>query len=268
MAYQVSAEDVLALAAFPLFGRMARAGRGGMAANVLSSLASGNGTVMGPQHPDVLAALISGYRGEEVTPSPDIDAVPVPLTAEQALQLRARLKAREYPKKDHITRTMFANGAHNSGLDTATAKEAARMQTLNEHNEALLKYVRPGMSPKEVDAAIRKGVRDEKKLPQYWDDLQNRRNFNVRSDAVHGIRITPDAKIQVRWRNSPTWYTFRQYPDTHKASLEAQKLIMSPSLGRAVWPVMTRKGGDKLAAKGYGKWNIEHYNGAYANGKA
>lgn len=272
MAYQVSAEDVLALAAFPLFGRMANAGRGGMAANVLSSIASGNGRLMGSQDPEVLAALISGYTGQPVTPSPDIDKEPEPLTAQQVLELRGRLKARKYPAKDHITRPMYANGAHNAGLDTTIAKDAARMQTLGEHNAALLKYVRPGMSPKEVDVAIRKGVKEEKKLPQYWDDLHNRRNFNVRSDAVQGIRITPDGKIQVKWRgkapatNPDGWYTFRQYPDTHKASLEAQKLIMSPSLGRAVWPVKTRKGGDKLAAKGYGKWNLEHYNGAYANG--
>jgi hypothetical protein len=266
MAYQVSAEEILALAALPLFGRMAQSGRGGVAANVLSSLASGNGTVLGPQHPDVISSLISGATGEQVTPSPDINKAPVPLTPEQVLTLKGNLKARDYPKKDHVTRTLLANGAHNSGLNESIARDAARMQTLNEHNDALLKYLRPGMSPKEVDVAIRKGVKEEKKLPQYWDDLQNRRNFNVRSDAVHGIRITPDAKIQVKWRGSPTWYTFRQYPDTHKASLEAQKLIMSPSLGRAVWPVLTRKGGDKLAAKGYGKWNIEHYNGAYANG--
>lgn len=265
MAYQVSANEVLSLAALPLFGRMVSGGRGGVAANVLSSVARGEVPLMGSRDPSVLSALISGATGKPVVPSDAIGSRPEPLTAEQVLTLRGRLKAREYPTKYHITRTMPANGAHNSGLMSEIADKAARMQTINEHNDALLKYLRPGMMPTEVDAAIRKGVKEEKRLPQYWDDLQNRRTFNVRSDAVHAIRITPDAKIEVKWRNSPNWYTFKQYPDTYKASLEAQKLIMSPSLGRAVWPVMTRKGGDKLAAKGYGRWNIEHYNGAYAN---
>lgn len=257
MAYQISTEEILALAALPMMGRLANSGRGGTAANVLSSVLR-NGS------PEDIAALISGATGSKVDVSPDVNAGPKVLTPEDVLRLKGSLKARDYPKKYHITTVPAAGGMHNAGLMEAVARDAGRMQTLNEHNDALMKYVRPGMSPEALDDAIRKGAREERRLPQYWDDLQNRKQFNVRSDAVHGIRITPDAKIQVKWKGSPTWYTFRQYPDTYKASLEAQKLMMAPSLGRAVWPVLTRKGGDKLAAKGYGKWNIEHYNGAYA----
>jgi hypothetical protein len=142
--------------------------------------------------------------------------------------------------------------------------EAGRMQEINEHNRALFKYLRPGMSPKEADIALRKGEKEQQKLPQYWEDLNYRREFNVKSDAVHGIKITPDAKIQVKWKGSPEWYTFRKFPNTYEASKEVQKLLSEPSLGRAVMPVLTMKGGDKLAAKGYGKWNVANYNGAYA----
>lgn len=258
MAYQLSAEEVLSLAALPVVGRMMGSGRGGMAANVLSSALGGRSRA------GELASMIQGSTGERVAVSPDVNSVATALTPSDVLKIKGKLKARGYPKKYHITRIPLANGNHNAGLNAAVAKDAARMQDINEHNAALMKYIRPGMSPAALDEAIRKGSREERRLPQYWDDLQNRRQFNVRSDAVHAIQVTPDAKIQVKWKGSPTWYTFRQYPDTHKASIEAQKLLMSPSLGRAVWPVLTRKGGKKLAAKGYGKWNIEHYNGAYA----
>lgn len=251
MAYQISSKDILLAAAVPFIGRAAAGGFTSPAGRVLAQLQA------------------SGIAPDEVSPA--INADPdATMTPEQVLTLRGNLKAREYPRKDHVTRTMWANGAHNSGLNRAMAEDAARMQSLQEHNDALLRYVRPGMTEAQAHAAITRGAKEEKKLPAYWDELHNRRNFNVRSDAVHAIRITPDGYIQIKWRGKPSktnpsgWYTFRKFRDTHEASLEAQKLIMSDSLGRAVWPVMTRKGGDKLAAKGYGKWNVANYNAAFA----
>lgn len=249
MAIQLSTEDILTLAAAPLLGLgAARSGR------TLGQAARAAQTYRNMQR----AGIDLG------TASPALDAVPGGLTYEHLMNVKNNLKAKEYPKKYHAIHIPVADGMHNSGRDQAMIDEAGRMQEMNEHNRALFKHLRPGMSPKEVDVALRQGARDEQKLPQYWDDLNYRREFNVKSDAVHGIKITPDAKIQVKWKGSPTWYTFRQFPNTYEASKEVQKLLNEPSLGRAVMPILTMKGGDKLAAKGYGRWNAANYNGAYA----
>ena len=198
------------------------------------------------------------------SPALDDSAPEGGLSYEQIMNIKNNMKATEYPKKYHIIRIPVADGAHNVARDQAMIDEAGRMQEKKEHNNALFKHLRPGMTPKEVDAALRQGTKEEQKLPQYWEDLNYRREFNVKSDAVHGVKITPDAKIQVKWKGSPTWYTFRQFPNTYEASKEVQKLLNEPSLGRAVMPILTMKGGDKLAAKGYGRWNAANYNGAYA----
>lgn len=141
-----------------------------------------------------------------------------------------------------------------------TINEAGRMQTMKEHNDAIMKYVRPGMKPKELRAALEMGIEDEKKLPQFWNESQSRRPFKVSSSAVTGIRLTPDARIQVQWKGKPTWYTFQQYPNTHEASLAAQELLQADSIGRAVYPVISRKVNNPLL----GSWNRQNYDGAFA----
>lgn len=138
--------------------------------------------------------------------------------------------------------------------------EAGRMQTMKEHNDAIMKYVRPGMKPKELRAALEMGIEDEKKLPQFWNESQSRRPFKVSSSAVTGIRLTPDARIQVQWKGKPTWYTFQQYPNTQEASLAAQELLQADSIGRAVYPVISRKVNNPLL----GRWNRQNYDGAFA----
>lgn len=141
-----------------------------------------------------------------------------------------------------------------------TINEAGRMQTMKEHNDAIMKYVRPGMKPKELRAALEMGIEDEKKLPQFWNESQSRRPFKVSSSAVTGIRLTPDARIQVQWKGKPTWYTFQQYPNTQEASLAAQELLQADSIGRAVYPVISRKVNNPLL----GSWNRQNYDGAFA----
>jgi len=141
-----------------------------------------------------------------------------------------------------------------------TINEAGRMQTIKEHNDAIMKYVRPGMKPKELRAALEMGIEDEKKLPQFWNESQSRRPFKVSSSAVTGIRLTPDARIQVQWKGKPTWYTFQQYPNTQEASLAAQELLQADSIGRAVYPVISRKVNNPLL----GSWNRQNYDGAFA----
>ena len=145
-------------------------------------------------------------------------------------------------------------------------EDAGRMQTLKEHNDAIRKYVQPGMGPKELRAAIQRGIEDEKRLPQFWNESESRRPFKVSSSAVTGIRLTPDARVEVQWRGSPTWYTFQQYGDTYEASREAQKLLQADSIGRAVMPF--QRHGKELKFKNkdvqYSWWNRPNYDAAFA----
>lgn len=141
-----------------------------------------------------------------------------------------------------------------------TIEEAGRMQTLEEHNDAIKKYIRPGMKPKELRAAIELGIADEKRLPQFWNESESRRPFKVSSSAVTGIRLTPDARVEVQWKGKPTWYTFQQYPSTQEASVAAQELLQSNSIGRAVYPVISRK----VNNSNLGSWNRKNYDGAFA----
>ena len=113
--------------------------------------------------------------------------------------------------------------------------------------------------PKTVRAALQRGLEEEKNLAAFWNESASRRPFQVSSSAVTGIRMTPDARIQVQWTGCPTWYTFKQYPDTHEASLAAQKLLQADSIGRAVYPVVSRKVTNPLL----GEWNSENYDPAY-----
>lgn len=258
MAIQLSTEDILALAAAPLLGMgAARAGRSmGQAARAART------------YRDFQKA---GIDVGPASPALEDEAPEGGLNYEQVMNIRGNMKARDYPKKWHIIRIPLAGGMHNANRDQAMIDEAGRMQEINEHNRALFKYLRPGMSPKEADIALRKGEKEEQRLPQYWEDLNYRREFNVKSDAIQGIKITPDAKIQVKWKGKPSannpdgWYTFRQFPNTYEASKEVQKLLSEPSLGHALMPILTNeKSGQKWAEKGYGKWNAANFNGAYS----
>ena len=144
-----------------------------------------------------------------------------------------------------------------------TIKEAGRMQTLKEHNDAITKYVKmlpSNADPKMVRAALSRGLEEEKRLPQFWNESESRRPFKVSSSAVTGIRLTPDARIEVQWKNSPKWYSFKQYPDTQQASVAAQKLLQENSIGRAVYPVVSRNVKNSML----GSWNIDNYDPAYA----
>ena len=142
-------------------------------------------------------------------------------------------------------------------------KEAGRMQTLKEHNDAITKYVKmlpSNADPKMVRSALSRGLEEEKRLPQFWNESKSRVPFKVSSSAVTGIRLTPDARIEVQWKNSPKWYSFKQYPDTQQASVAAQKLLQADSIGRAVYPVVSRN----VKNSKLGKWNLVNYDSAYA----
>lgn len=179
--------------------------------------------------------------------------------------------AREYP-------TQFAPGAwHEYGVvqipgkanynqmgkaNLSTIEEAGVMQDLELHNRTITKYLRPGMTPQEQRAALNRGLQEEKNLPQFWNESASRRPFSVSSSAVSGIRLTPDARIEVAWQSNPSkWYTFRQYPNTYEASKAAQELLKADSIGRAVYPVVSKG----IGVRGdLGAWNAPNYDAGMA----
>ena len=152
------------------------------------------------------------------------------------------------------------NGKANKGI----IEEAGIMQDINLHNNTIKKYIRPGMTPKEERMAFNKGLEEEKSLPQFWNESSSRRPFSVSSSAVTGIRLTPDARIEVQWKSSPDWYTFKSYPNTRAASEAAQELLKADSIGQAVMPL--QRNGVKLKFKdpNMGWWNRKNYDPSYA----
>lgn len=146
-----------------------------------------------------------------------------------------------YPSPMHTVKVNYQPGParYNQGIKRGIAEKAARMQTLEEHNDALTKYLRalpPNASAREKHLAIVKGAEEEEKLLSYWDDKKPRRNFSPSSSAVKAVRITPDHRIQVQWGTTPKWYTYKQHANAYEASLAAQRLLTAGSIGLAVYP--------------------------------
>lgn len=164
----------------------------------------------------------------------------------------------------------YQNMNYMGKANAATIAEAAEQQTLKEHNEVLTKYVRMlprNATPRQVRDAIQRGRDEEKQLPKWWNESNNRREFSVSSSAVKGIRITPEGNVEVQWgkpskKNPSGWYTFRKYGNTHDASVAARELLQSDSIGRAVWPVRSRP--LKKPNPLLGGWNKDNYAEEYA----
>lgn len=112
---------------------------------------------------------------------------------------------------------------------------AMRMQTIQEHNRALNKYIRPGMNPLELRAAIEKGKEEERKLDSFWtDDSRPRRNVRSSSSAVSAVHINPDGTLSVRFGGKGKWYTYAGGPNPYEAAMSAHDLVTAPSLGQAI----------------------------------
>ena len=166
--------------------------------------------------------------------------------------------ADKYPSNLHTVNVNYIPGPaqFNAMLQRGIADRASKMQTLSQHNNTLLKYVRPGMDPKSLHLAIMQGAADEEALPEYWYDKKPRVDYTPSSSAVTAIRITPDHRVEVMWGSTPKWYTYKQHADQYEAALTAHKLITAPSIGRA----LIRK--SKKA--GVGDWGRAQYDGAMA----
>lgn len=110
-----------------------------------------------------------------------------------------------------------------------------RMQTLKEHNAALNKYIRPGMGPLQLAAAIKKGRQEEEELESFWTyDDRPRRDIVSSSSAVSDVHINPDGTISVRFRDKGKWYTYKGGADQYEAAQAAADLVTAPSMGRAI----------------------------------
>lgn len=158
-----------------------------------------------------------------------------------------------------------ANWNQHGKANASVIDEAGVMQDLELHNKTITKYLRPGMTPKQERLALQQGMQEEKNLPQFWNESESRRPFSVSSSAVTGIRLTPDARIEVQWRGRPTWYTFKAYPNTYEASKAAQELLQAPSIGRAVMPYQRNGVPLKFKDPNVTWWNRKNYDGAMAH---
>jgi len=110
----------------------------------------------------------------------------------------------------------------------------ARMQTLDQHNRALNKYIRPGQSPLERRWAIEKGQEEERKLPEFWVDDTHARDDRSKasSSAVSGIKILPNGDISIQFRGKGKWYTYNGGSNPYEAAMEAHDLFTSNSIGQ------------------------------------
>lgn len=238
------AKELLSLLVGAGLGGSARLG-GSVATRLISSATGGNGGVTRGSLNDAASAFLAKNYPEEFAPSAwhKYDVVNIPITDRQ--------------RKAGQTGNFNQHGKSNKSV----IDEAGIMQDIDLHNDTIKKYLRPGMTPKEQRIAIERGLQDEKNLPQFWNESKSRRPFSVSSSAVSAIRLTPDARIEVAWATNPAkFYTFKQYENTYEASKVAQKLLLADSIGRAVWPVVSRG----VAKPGLGDWNREAYDGNMA----
>lgn len=184
-----------------------------------------------------------------------------------------KFMAKQYPEEfapqawHYYDVVNVANGPNfnqNGKANAGTIAEAGVMQDIEQHNKTISKYIRPGMTPKEERIALQRGLEEEKSLPQFWNESSSRRPFSVSSSAVTGIRLTPDARIEVQWKSSPDWYTFKSYPNTKAASEAAQQLLKADSIGRAVMPFQRNGVPLKFKNPDIGWWNKINYDGTFA----
>ena len=159
-------------------------------------------------------------------------------TASRILGGSSPYAASSYPStKDFYYDVYYFNDGepvNNRTLDRAAAQNGARMQTIDEHNRAINKYIRPGMDPVERRWAIQKGLEEERALESFWEDSKPRVKLKAGSSAVSGIRINADNTISVQFGGKGKWYTYAGGPNRFEASLAAKDLVTAPSIGRAI----------------------------------
>jgi len=163
-------------------------------------------------------------------------------TATRILEGAASGTVAGYPKPNEFTYDVdyvaTSGPQNNAEYKRNPNPRAMRMQTIQEHNRALNKYIRPGMDPLELRAAIEKGKEEEQKLDSFWtDDSRPRRPVRSSSSAVSNVVINTDGTLSIRFRDKGNWYTYRGGADPYEAAMAAHDLVTAPSLGKAINPV-------------------------------
>lgn len=146
--------------------------------------------------------------------------------------------ALDYPKRDHDFRynVWYIPGPPQNNSSYNGNPKPMRMQTLEQHNRALNKYIRPGQNPVERRWAIQKGLEEEQALEEFWKDDWGPRKHDSRSSssAVSGIKINPDNTISIQFGGKGKWYTYKGGATPYETALEAHDLTTSRSLGRSM----------------------------------
>ena len=152
-----------------------------------------------------------------------------------------------YPIVPYSSKESWAN---NNGVQRGIAEKAAKAQSLEEHNRALMAG----------------GPAAERMLQSWWpgEDTQPRENFTPSSSAVRGVRILPNNKIQIQFRDGGKWYTYRGGSNPREASEAAHALLTAPSIGRSL-PRNGRNRHDYPGSEGIpdsevGWWGRNHYD--------
>lgn len=82
-----------------------------------------------------------------------------------------------------------------NGLLNKAEKDAAYRQSDFEHEQALNKFVQPGMTPVQKKIAKEMGEEYEKSLPKYWLDQSPRRNVDPSSSFIEQVEHFPTMGI-------------------------------------------------------------------------
>ena len=110
--------------------------------------------------------------------------------------------------------------------------EAFLAQTQEEHDEALDRYMHdPNIPP---ERAVRLGIREEERLPKWWNDHDPRLPVTPSSSCVSSARIGSDGDIYVKFSPNGKEYQYEGSPDPVQASKILQQLVTADSIGRAV----------------------------------
>lgn len=125
---------------------------------------------------------------------------------------------------------------NNAGLvRTPENLEAFLRQTPLEHEQALRKFMNnPAIPP---DRAARLGIREEERLPKWWNDHDPRLPVTPTSSCVKRARIGSNGDIYIVFGSNPNKeYQYAGSDDPVEASRILQELVTAPSIGRDMNP--------------------------------
>lgn len=124
---------------------------------------------------------------------------------------------------------------HNAMLERTPENLASFLrQSEAEHRAALEKYLNDPKYAGNPERALRLGIREEERLPKWWNDHDPRLPVTPSSSAVSSARIGPNGDIYIRFQEGGKEYQYEGSADPVEASRILQELVTSDSIGRAV----------------------------------